>query len=87
MRASKEDGESGEDVEKVAGLVREVYERAVLQVLPGDVKLYWRRYIFLCPLGVFFYLLVFLGRLTYNKHNVKSLGTDCCVILYCPWVC
>jgi crooked neck len=43
----KEDGGSVEEEEKAVGRVREIYERAIAQVPPGEVKRHWRRYIFL----------------------------------------
>ncbi len=38
------DGDSTDDEAAIAR-VREVYERAVAQVPPGDLKRHWRRYI------------------------------------------
>lgn len=46
-RDVKEDGSSAEEEEEATKRVREVYERAVAQVPPGDEKRHWRRYIFL----------------------------------------
>ena len=42
-RSARDDGESGPAIERV----RDVYERAVAQVPPGQEKRFWRRYIFL----------------------------------------
>lgn len=42
-RSARDDGEGDKAVERV----RDVYERAVAQVPPGQEKRYWRRYIFL----------------------------------------
>ena len=47
MRAVKEEGGSKEEVDSAVARVREVYERAVAQVPPGEAKRHWRRYIFL----------------------------------------
>ncbi|KAF8922103.1 hypothetical protein CPB85DRAFT_1371901 [Mucidula mucida] len=41
------EGGSAEEEETAVGRVREVYERAVAQVPPGNEKRHWRRYIFL----------------------------------------
>ncbi|KAF9040448.1 pre-mRNA-splicing factor CLF1 [Hymenopellis radicata] len=41
------EGGSTEEEETAIGRVREVYERAVAQVPPGNEKRHWRRYIFL----------------------------------------
>ncbi|KIY53264.1 protein prenylyltransferase [Fistulina hepatica ATCC 64428] len=46
-RDLKEEGATAEEIEAAANRVREVYERAVAQVPPGDEKRHWRRYIFL----------------------------------------
>lgn len=46
-RDLKEEGATEEEEEQAVGRVREVYERAVAQVPPGDQKRHWRRYIFL----------------------------------------
>lgn len=46
-RDLKEEGATEEEEEQSVGRVREVYERAVAQVPPGDQKRHWRRYIFL----------------------------------------
>ncbi|KAF8513591.1 protein prenylyltransferase [Hysterangium stoloniferum] len=46
-RAAIEDGEDDVAVDAATGRVREVYERAVAQVPPGQEKRHWRRYIFL----------------------------------------
>lgn len=42
-RSARADGEEAAALERV----RDVYERAVAQVPPGQEKRYWRRYIFL----------------------------------------
>jgi crooked neck len=47
LRDAREEGASEEEQEVAIGRVREVYERAVAQVPPGDAKRHWRRYIFL----------------------------------------
>ena len=47
LRTAREEGEPDEDIDASIGRVREVYERAVAQVPPGDLKRHWRRYIFL----------------------------------------
>ena len=47
LRTAREEGEDDDEVEACIGRVREVYERAVAQVPPGDLKRHWRRYIFL----------------------------------------
>jgi len=47
LRALREDGESEEEIEKATERVREVYERAIANIPPGDEKRHWRRYIFL----------------------------------------
>lgn len=48
LRTLREEGEGGSSDEEAAiARVREVYERAVAQVPPGDLKRHWRRYIFL----------------------------------------
>jgi len=46
-RDLKDEGATAEEMDAVAGRVREVYERAVAQVPPGAEKRHWRRYIFL----------------------------------------
>ncbi|KAF5348432.1 hypothetical protein D9757_012794 [Collybiopsis confluens] len=43
----RSDGSEEEELEKAASRVREVYERAVAQVPPGNEKRHWRRYIYL----------------------------------------
>ncbi|KAL4253710.1 crooked-neck family protein [Abortiporus biennis] len=43
----REEGVTADEEEKAIGRVREVYERAVGQVPPGQEKRHWRRYIFL----------------------------------------
>jgi crooked neck len=43
----REEGATSEEEEQSIGRVREVYERAVAQVPPGNEKRFWRRYIFL----------------------------------------
>jgi crooked neck len=45
FRAEREDGDMVDDTGP--DRVREVYERAVAQVPPGNEKRHWRRYIFL----------------------------------------
>ncbi|TDL16882.1 pre-mRNA-splicing factor CLF1 [Rickenella mellea] len=47
VRSLVEESASAEEVEEAVGRVREVYERAVANVPPGDAKRFWRRYIFL----------------------------------------
>ncbi|KAL5514901.1 CLF1 [Sanghuangporus baumii] len=47
FRSLREEGGMEDDVEAATNRVREVYERAVAQVPPGDLKRHWRRYIFL----------------------------------------
>ncbi|TDL16887.1 protein prenylyltransferase [Rickenella mellea] len=47
VRSLVEESASGEEVEEAVGRVREVYERAIANVPPGDAKRFWRRYIFL----------------------------------------
>ncbi|CAK5264928.1 unnamed protein product [Mycena citricolor] len=47
LRDLKEEGATAEEEEAAIGRVREVYERAVAQVPPGNEKRHWRRYIFL----------------------------------------
>ena len=42
-----EEGATQEEEERAMNRVREVYERAVAQVPPGNEKRHWRRYIFL----------------------------------------
>ena len=46
-RDLKDEGATAEEMDAVAGRVREVYERAVAHVPPGGEKRHWRRYIFL----------------------------------------
>ncbi|KAJ7510024.1 pre-mRNA-splicing factor CLF1 [Mycena galericulata] len=46
-RDLKDEGATTEEEEAAAVRVREVYERAVSQVPPGNEKRHWRRYIFL----------------------------------------
>ena len=46
-RQLREKGGTAEEEEQAMALVREVYERAVAQVPPGNEKRHWRRYIFL----------------------------------------
>jgi len=46
-RDLKDEDATAEEMDAVAGRVREVYERAVAQVPPGAEKRHWRRYIFL----------------------------------------
>ncbi|KIK68727.1 hypothetical protein GYMLUDRAFT_190062 [Collybiopsis luxurians FD-317 M1] len=46
-RDLRSDGSEEEELEKSIGRVREVYERAVAQVPPGNEKRHWRRYIYL----------------------------------------
>lgn len=43
----REEGATREEEEQATNRVREVYERAVAQVPPGNEKRFWRRYIFL----------------------------------------
>jgi len=43
----REEGATNEEEEQAINRVREVYERAVAQVPPGNEKRFWRRYIFL----------------------------------------
>lgn len=48
LRTLREEGDGdAADEEAAIARVREVYERAVAQVPPGDLKRHWRRYIFL----------------------------------------
>lgn len=48
LRTLREEGDGDStDEEAAIARVREVYERAVAQVPPGDLKRHWRRYIFL----------------------------------------
>ncbi|KAI0299396.1 TPR-like protein [Multifurca ochricompacta] len=47
FRQLREEGATAEEEEQAVARVREVYERAVAQVPPGNEKRYWRRYIFL----------------------------------------
>ena len=47
MTDLREEGATGEEEEQAINRVREVYERAVAQVPPGNEKRFWRRYIFL----------------------------------------
>ncbi|KAH9988124.1 pre-mRNA-splicing factor CLF1 [Russula compacta] len=46
-RQLREEGATTEEEEQAVTRVREVYERAVAQVPPGNEKRHWRRYIFL----------------------------------------
>lgn len=46
-RQSREEGATAEEEDQILARVREVYERAVAQVPPGNEKRHWRRYIFL----------------------------------------
>lgn len=43
----RSEGATKEEEEQAYGRVREVYERAIGQVPPGNEKRHWRRYIFL----------------------------------------
>ncbi|KAF5368924.1 hypothetical protein D9758_002968 [Tetrapyrgos nigripes] len=47
LKDLRDDGATAEEEEASMGRVREVYERAVAQVPPGNEKRHWRRYIFL----------------------------------------
>ncbi|TDL15114.1 hypothetical protein BD410DRAFT_845449 [Rickenella mellea] len=47
VKSLVEESASVEGVKEAVGRVREVYERAVANVPPGDAKRFWRRYIFL----------------------------------------
>ena len=47
VRTLKEEGGTKEDENAAVERVRDVYERAVAQVPPGQEKRHWRRYIFL----------------------------------------
>ncbi|KAK7462748.1 NineTeen Complex (NTC) component [Stygiomarasmius scandens] len=47
LKDLRDDGATAEEEEAAIGRVREVYERAVAQVPPGNEKRHWRRYIFL----------------------------------------
>lgn len=47
LRDIRREGGSDEEIQAAIGRVREVYERAVAHVPPGDEKKHWRRYIFL----------------------------------------
>jgi hypothetical protein len=47
FRQLREEGATAEEEEQAVARVREVYERAVAQVPPGNEKRHWRRYIFL----------------------------------------
>lgn len=47
MRSLREEDAADDEIESAMNRVREVYERAVAQVPPGDLKRHWRRYIFL----------------------------------------
>ncbi|KAH8112430.1 pre-mRNA-splicing factor CLF1 [Phellopilus nigrolimitatus] len=47
VRTLKEEDAADDEVEAAVGRVREIYERAVAQVPPGELKRHWRRYIFL----------------------------------------
>ena len=46
-RQLREEGATPDEEEQAVARVREVYERAVGQVPPGNEKRHWRRYIFL----------------------------------------
>lgn len=46
-RQLREEGATAGEEEQAVARVREVYERAVAQVPPGNEKRHWRRYIFL----------------------------------------
>ncbi|KAI0252835.1 pre-mRNA-splicing factor CLF1 [Lactifluus subvellereus] len=46
-RQLREEGATAEEEEQAVARVREVYERAVAQIPPGNEKRHWRRYIFL----------------------------------------
>lgn len=46
-RQLREEGATTDEEEQAVARVREVYERAVGQVPPGNEKRHWRRYIFL----------------------------------------
>jgi crooked neck len=43
----RDEGADAQEMEQALGRIREVYERAVSQVPPGEEKRHWRRYIFL----------------------------------------
>ncbi|KIJ18606.1 hypothetical protein PAXINDRAFT_128870 [Paxillus involutus ATCC 200175] len=47
LRTLREEGGTKEEEDAAVGRVREVYERAVAHVPPGQEKRHWRRYIFL----------------------------------------
>ena len=47
VRTLKEEGGTKEEEDAAVERVRDVYERAVAQVPPGQEKRHWRRYIFL----------------------------------------
>ncbi len=47
LRDLKQEGGTEEERQVAIGRVRELYERAVAHVPPGDEKKHWRRYIFL----------------------------------------
>lgn len=47
FRDLRGEGATTEELQEATGRVREVYERAVSQVPPGEEKRHWRRYIFL----------------------------------------
>ena len=47
LRDLRREGSTEEEIQAAIGRVREVYERAVAHVPPGDEKRHWRRYIFL----------------------------------------
>jgi len=47
LRDLRDEGADRDEIDAATARVREVYERAVAQVPPGDEKKYWRRYIFL----------------------------------------
>ncbi|KAH9974313.1 hypothetical protein BGW80DRAFT_1436873 [Lactifluus volemus] len=46
-RQLREEGATAEEEQQAVARVREIYERAVAQVPPGNEKRHWRRYIFL----------------------------------------
>ena len=47
LQALREEGGTQEEEDAAIGRVREIYERAVAHVPPGQEKRHWRRYIFL----------------------------------------
>lgn len=47
LRSLRDEDAMEDELEAAAGRVREVYERAVAQVPPGELKRHWRRYVFL----------------------------------------